>query len=60
MSIAFTSIYGHYRLLAEEHRVERSDVRECVHGRPTPAANITIQPLHAMGSEEEKPLGPHG
>lgn len=44
--------------LAETHRCECSDVRGSIQGRPTPGANTSIQPLCAMDSKEEKPLGP--
>ena len=43
--MAVRSMYGSYMLLAEKHRCECSDVRESVHGRPTPEADTPIQPL---------------
>jgi len=36
--MAFRFIFGSHVLLAGKHRCECSDVRESVHGRPTPGA----------------------
>ena len=66
-SISFRSIYESYVLLAGKHRCECADDRSqmrceclrCVHQRSIPEADTPIQPLRAVGSKEDKTLGPH-
>lgn len=66
-STTFRSIYEFYVLLPEKHRCECADDRSqmrceclrCVHQWPIPEADTPTQPLRAVGSKEDKTLGPH-
>lgn len=65
-SIAFRSIYKPYVLLAEKHRYECADDNsqmrcECLRCSPetSPRTDTPIQSLRAVGSKQDKTLGPH-